>query len=172
MILYEYIINELICKTHTYTLQADFEFVHKSISANHPKTTTSNTLHQHIHMTPITTQHTFFSFVSIVFVHLFLLPVYCVRFFSILCKFIQICFYLKNANISSKCKILIFPLFVRRNWKADQIAYSVLCVFSYVAAGQEQKKGLNAHKVFEHQKQNIPTIQRTPSPQARKLPTC
>lgn len=162
----------IIKRFATHTLQADFEFVHKSISVNHPKTKTSNTLHQHIHNdTNHHTTHFLFSFVFIVFVHLFLLPVYCVRFFSILCKFIQICFHLENANISFKCKILIFPLFVRRKWKADQIAYSVLCVFSYVAAGQEQKKGLNAQKVFEHQKHNIPTIQRTPSPQARKLPT-
>lgn len=62
--------------THTHTLQADFEFVHKSISANHPKTKTSNTLHQHIHMTPITTQHTFFF-------RLFLLYMYI--YFSCLC---------------------------------------------------------------------------------------
>ncbi|XP_055298322.1 MAP kinase-activating death domain protein isoform X7 [Sitodiplosis mosellana] len=48
---------------------------------------------------------------------------------------------------------------------ADQIAYSVLCVFSYVAAGQEQKKTLNAHKVFEQPKQTNPTIHSSPAPQ-------
>ncbi|XP_031627569.1 MAP kinase-activating death domain protein isoform X3 [Contarinia nasturtii] len=45
---------------------------------------------------------------------------------------------------------------------ADQIAYSVLCVFSWVAARPEQKKVLNPQKVFEQPKQPIPSI---PSPQ-------
>lgn len=170
MILYEYIINELICNTHFKLILNLYIRVYQRITQRlkHQIHNTSTST-----MTPITTKHTFFfRLFFIVFVHLFFLPVYCVRFFSILCKFIQICFCLKNANISFKCKILIFSLFVRRKLKADQIAYSVLCVFSYVAAGQEQKKGLNAQKVFEHQKHNVPTIQRTPSPQARKLPTC
>lgn len=37
--------------------------------------------------------------------------------------------------------------------KADQICYSTLCVFSYKAAVQEQKKNFNPQKIIEQQKQ-------------------
>lgn len=47
--------------------------------------------------------------------------------------------------------------------KADQIAYSVLCVFSYVAAGQEQQKNLNAQKVLDQHKSTPITTVNQPS---------
>lgn len=44
-------------------------------------------------------------------------------------------------------------------YQADQICYSVLCVFSYVAAGQEQKKNFPGIKVREKQKSPISPAQ-------------
>lgn len=46
--------------------------------------------------------------------------------------------------------------------KADQICYSVLCVFSYMAAGQEQKKAAQLSPKPQHK--NQPKLQTQPQP--------
>lgn len=54
--------------------------------------------------------------------------------------------------------------------QADQICYSVLCVFSYVAAGQEQKKNFNPSKALPPQQQQQSTqssVHQSASPQTR-----
>lgn len=143
----------------------------KDIATQQDTNTHQYTIHQPVHC---------FSFLfSIVICTFFFLYIVCD--FSILCKFIEMLsswivhwvlnfdtlFYDLIRSEQDLIRILYFSN--NANEQADQIAYSVLCVFSYVAAGQEQKRGLNAHKVFEQPKQQIPTVQTVTSPQAGKL---
>lgn len=90
-------------------------------------------------------------------------------FVNVLCKFFSLTFHHFVYNL---CDPLAEHCLLTNNdfhnyfLKADQICYSVLCVFSYMAAGQEQKKA--AQLSPKPQQKNQPKLQTQPQPPQQK----
>lgn len=58
-----------------------------------------------------------------------------------------------HSAISNPLMLFLLSISTVCQLQADQICYSVLCVFSYVAAGQEQKKNFSVPKALPQQQQ-------------------